>query len=345
LIFAFRESLSSSILGLFPDHDPVKKLRIDGYAGFANLNTRLCDEISQLSPFGAGNPAPVLVSRNLEIQSQALFGKQEAHRKLVLVDPQGETQQAIMWNASRFAIPVGSIDLAFNLRTDPSSSLGGVTLEYIDHREVQPDSIYIPDGKPTIKVFDFRTAEKTAADILAEVQPGDLILWGEGTAQDKSPNAVTRLGLFPARTLAILSPPPDTATLADALHKVNPREIYLFAEIPSADHLDGFLKNLAGLIKYCQKVKNGVTDVVALAAALGHSRESVINGLEWWRARGKIDFLLAEDHIQFSPSSNQSAGDMENITRSLQKTLMETAAFRSYYTRADPNHLIYQHLG
>ncbi len=345
LIPSFREALSSTIQALFPDHDPVKKLQIDGYVSFANLNARLCDEINQLSPFGAGNPAPVLVTRHLEIQSHTPFGKQDAHRKLVLTDHQGEIRQAIMWNASRYTIPIGNFDLAFTLRPDPTSPYESTSLEYIDHREAHPDSLEISERIPSINIQDYRTTVKSAAKIMSEMKTGEYILWGEGISEKKNSSAINRLRLKPARTLAILSAPPDSATLAAALRKVNPREIFLFAEILTEDTIDGFLKSLAGLIKYCQKAKNDVTDLCTLAAALGHSIETVKKGLKWWQARGMIEFLMTGYQIQFTTPSGQAAGDLEKITKSLEQTLMETASFRSYYMRADPTHLISQHLG
>jgi single-stranded-DNA-specific exonuclease len=47
---------------------------------------RLIDELDQLRPFGAGNPAPIFSSRGLEIKGKRVIGANGEHLKLVLYD-------------------------------------------------------------------------------------------------------------------------------------------------------------------------------------------------------------------------------------------------------------------
>ena len=50
-----------------------KKLNIDHFISFSNIGNRMLDELTQLAPFGQGNPSPVFASRNLDIIKIKLF--------------------------------------------------------------------------------------------------------------------------------------------------------------------------------------------------------------------------------------------------------------------------------
>ncbi len=344
LIPEFREALASTILTIFADHDPEKKLQIDGYAVLSNLNSRLSTEINQLAPFGPANHPPVLVSRNLEIESSTSFGKHEAHQKLILVDSQGETRQSIWWNASQFTKPQGKLDLAFFIRPDPNDTNNGVILEWVDHQEAQSDAITLYPRKSKYHIFDYRSSVEKAEDIVAQAGLEKFILWGEGIFDRKDSQVRNRLQLIMTNTLIILFAPPDASTLTEALQKTSPKEIYLFSDFFPDDTLKGFIRNLAGLIKYSIRSKDGVTSLDTLAAVMGHTKTTIFYGIQWWKANGDIDFLMDGDTVNFFHPSTRTHNRHDQISRNLQQSLSETAAFRSYYLRTNPDFLFSSNL-
>ena len=75
-------------------------------------------ELDALEPFGAGNPRPVFVTRNLRCLSEPAVIK-DRHLKLRLAGPQNRPLEAVWWNCIEGETPQlnGSIELAYTLET------------------------------------------------------------------------------------------------------------------------------------------------------------------------------------------------------------------------------------
>src|SRR5205807_6737209 len=63
----FRRRLNEHAASCLTDDDLIPKLNIDAEVSAADLNFQLSQEMSQLEPFGAGNPRPVFVTRALRV--------------------------------------------------------------------------------------------------------------------------------------------------------------------------------------------------------------------------------------------------------------------------------------
>jgi len=91
--------------------------------------------LSRFEPTGAGNPAPVLVARNLPIASPLRVLK-EKHLKLRLT--QGSAAiNCMAWNwaerAMAMQLSAGSlVDVAFTLRENTHPDFGGLEIELVD---------------------------------------------------------------------------------------------------------------------------------------------------------------------------------------------------------------------
>jgi single-stranded-DNA-specific exonuclease len=66
----------------------IPKLEIDAELRLKELNLTLYRKISQLEPFGFGNPKPVFVARGVQVDSVRTVGQQNQHLKLYLKDGQ-----------------------------------------------------------------------------------------------------------------------------------------------------------------------------------------------------------------------------------------------------------------
>jgi len=82
----------------------------------------LAKELESLEPFGAGNPRPVFMTRNLRCLSEPTVIK-DRHLKLRLAGPQNRTFEAVWWNCIETPGQTpqlsGSIELAYTLETIP----------------------------------------------------------------------------------------------------------------------------------------------------------------------------------------------------------------------------------
>ena len=77
------------------DSDIIPKLTIDAELVKDQLNLSLAQKISQLEPFGFGNPKPVLLLKNQKVINASYVGKEKNHLKIQL-----EHFNAIMFNAN-----------------------------------------------------------------------------------------------------------------------------------------------------------------------------------------------------------------------------------------------------
>ena len=81
----------------------------DAQAKFADVSEDIVIEISQLEPFGNGNPQPVLYSENLQVIHVRQMGAENQHLKLALRDPTG-TMELVSFNApAHFFVEPGDV--------------------------------------------------------------------------------------------------------------------------------------------------------------------------------------------------------------------------------------------
>ncbi len=90
------------------------------------------EEMRQLEPFGIGNPAPVFLSRKVEVVEQKLVGSQNDHIKLKL------KQDGIVWDTMGFRLGnyLGElsrhIDIVYSVEVDNFNGKGQLRLNLLD---------------------------------------------------------------------------------------------------------------------------------------------------------------------------------------------------------------------
>jgi single-stranded-DNA-specific exonuclease len=93
---AFRERLSSVVLGRMGPEGFVRTLRIDGPVKLGELTLPLMSELERLGPFGVGNPEPRLGARELTVVSARTVGSN--HLKMKVRQENGVLFDAIAFN-------------------------------------------------------------------------------------------------------------------------------------------------------------------------------------------------------------------------------------------------------
>jgi single-stranded-DNA-specific exonuclease len=97
----------------------------------------LARELETLEPFGAGNPRPVFMTRNLRTLSEPVVIK-ERHLKLRLAGPQNRPLEAVWWNCieppGQTPELKGSIELAYTLDTNVWNGDYRMQLSVVDLR-------------------------------------------------------------------------------------------------------------------------------------------------------------------------------------------------------------------
>ena len=136
-------------------------LDIDLELDVNELDLSIVDELNQLEPFGASNPSPTFVVRNLPIKEKKLMGSTKDHLKLIVETPKG-LRDCVWWSRGDIPLVAGDrIDIAFA----PSlNTFNGATNLQLVVKDIHSDALK-EEEISKIKVYDHR--KKT--DIFAQV--------------------------------------------------------------------------------------------------------------------------------------------------------------------------------
>lgn len=117
----FRRRLNEHAASCLAPEDLAPSVNIDLELMPESLTFPLAREIEALEPFGAGNPRPVFMTKNLRTLSEPVVIK-DRHMKMRLAGPQNRPFEAVWWNCieSPGQTPEleGSIELAYTLETN-----------------------------------------------------------------------------------------------------------------------------------------------------------------------------------------------------------------------------------
>jgi single-stranded-DNA-specific exonuclease len=332
----FRRGISRAVQTMRETVDATPTLTIDGYLLMSDISLDLVESLSQLAPFGAGNPPLTLASRKLTLHRARPMGRESKHQRLTVVDENGVLQDVVWWNADLESLPPGRFDLAYTLRANDWQGKIDVQVEFVDARAVDEEPQEFAH-RAHVKVIDYRDVENPL-DLLKNLD--NALIWNEGDAIPDV-ETVRRIDLHKSPALAIWTAPPGAEELRATLEIVNPAEVYLFGVLPGADSVNGFLQRFNGVVKYALNQKNGETSLIELAGAMAHRESTIRAGLDWMTARGHITVEYGDDgDVKLSEGGIEDAAVKTESTARVATLLQETAAYRAYFRQADKDSLI-----
>jgi len=316
-------------------------LQIDGYLPLSDLSLDLVEQLERLAPFGPGNPALTLASKELRVESHTPIGRTGEHLRLIVEDEAGVTQKVLWWRGDESALPQGRFDLAYAVQASDYRGQREVQVVWVDARVRSPiPDLQAPIPGRRLQVVDYRQ-ESHPHTLLERLRGQEQVqVWSEAEARAEVAGR-DRRELEPSQTLAIWTTPPGPAELQAALDKVSPERIYLFGKDPDLDRPQPFLKRLAGLTKRATSSNEGWVNVSTLAAATAQREPTVRAGLAWLAASGHVAVLDAEgDEVHLTAGDQTERDDLPQATAQLKALLQETAAYRAHFARADKETLI-----
>ncbi len=325
-----------------PDVD-AHALVVDAVVPLGELSLGLAQALDRLAPFGEGNPPVTLVSHGVTVQTSRLIGRSRRHRRLGLVDAQGTPRVAVWWGGADAELPEGVLDVAYTL--GQNEYRGEVTLQLsMQAVRLQAPAVVAAAPPPAITVIDLRAAD----DALAAVRelltgPDSWQVWAEGQAPPDIPTR-TRQTLLAQTGLIVWSAPPSRHELTRALQRATPGQVALVNRVTTTDRLDGFLRDLLGMVKFALARRKGELHIPAMAAGLGQREVTVRRGLAWLEANAHIQvvtwvtgdrLLVAAGHGTVSQPASLILAQAE-----LHALLAEAAAFRAFCHRAPAESLL-----
>ncbi|MEZ4770820.1 MAG: single-stranded-DNA-specific exonuclease RecJ [Caldilineales bacterium] len=327
-ITEFRRRLSRSVDAMLGRAAKSEPLAVDAELPLEDMTLTLALEIERLAPFGAGNPAPVLVSRSHAVSSSRTVGRYQDHRILDLEDDAGNVQRVFWWQGAGWPLPQGRFDLAYRVRASTYRGQRAVQLEWVDAQPLAE----IPGelSGPALQVLDWRAAADPQAGLAELRRAGDVIVWAEA-GQRRQVGGSDRTQLEPAASLVVWTAPASRSDLLAALERVQPQQVVLVGADPQLDGMETFLGRLAGLIKPVL-ASDGTVSLRYLAAATAQREVTVRAGLRWLAARGHLRVLEeSDDRVQLARGEGAPSAELAAAAAELQALLNETAAYRRFF--------------
>jgi single-stranded-DNA-specific exonuclease len=337
---AFRVRLARTVEQFVGEVPLLPTLQIDAWMELPQVSMELVNALETLAPFGPGNEKLVLAAHDLRVESAAKIGRNRDHLKLTVADPAGVSQTVLWWNGAEEALPAGRFDLAYCLRAADWRGAPELQLELVDFRLIEPAAVEVEASG--IEVIDYRHCADPAA-VLAELraQPS-LQVWAEA-GEKKAVHGLDREELSASDRLAVWTTPASAEAFSQALEKVRPRQVYLFAVTEPAQSPAEFLQRLGGLVNFILNRRGGQAALSALVAAAAQTHTVVRFGLEWLAAQGQIQFTSFGDELTLARGN--SSIDPERSARlwqDLQFLLAESAAYRNHFRQAEKDSLLPQ---
>lgn len=336
----FRQRVAAHVRQQSAGLDLTPSIPIDAEIKLQDLTLDAVAEIERLAPFGAGNPPIILAARSVKAVDTASIGKSGEHLQIVIEDEGGNTRRVLWWQGVREWIPEGRFDLAFTARSSNYRGSVEVQLEWIDARILEIPGEVMVSRKSHLRVLDFRDASDPQAQLATLREEADCVIWREGKSDD-NPEGYPRSHLMPADTLVIWNPPPGRGELIQAMARVNPATVALFAVPAVKDDPQTFLTTLSGLVRHALRSRAGEISVSQLGGILNQRETTIKAGIRWLIARGFVR-MLESDGEKITLAEN-GVPDMEavpELEKRIRELLDETAAFRAFYLRTDPSELL-----
>jgi single-stranded-DNA-specific exonuclease len=131
----FRRRLNEHAASCLTAEDLEPQVSIDLELKPETVTFSFARELDALEPFGAGNPRPVFMTKNLRCLSEPSVIK-DRHLKLRLVGPQNRPLEAVWWNCIETPGQTpslnGSIELAYTIETNPWNGDFRMQLNVVD---------------------------------------------------------------------------------------------------------------------------------------------------------------------------------------------------------------------
>ncbi len=139
-----------------------RALPIEAYLKFEDLSFELAEQIEQLAPFGPGNPAPTLATRNLRAVDIQQIGKKEEHLKVLVEDENGQSRNVLWWHGDPDLVPQQRVDLAYTLRANDFRGQTQLQLEWKGYRLIADQTRKCAAQALSISSICARTPRNTA---------------------------------------------------------------------------------------------------------------------------------------------------------------------------------------
>ncbi len=264
-----------------------------------DIDLNILDTINKMEPFGQDNEVPVFSMFDVILEDFKPLGKEKNHLSLIF-SKNGQKIKAVKWQENELNIPLNAkCDIAFRLKLNVFNDIKSVQIELVD--------IYCEQisKKKNFKLFDHRKKTGILEQVAAYLKKDglDIAIWA------KSPKVKETLAKYDSISNNIMSKPdkhsglmffdyPGTKEdLIEIISSIKPEKIH-FMNYKIDENIENYIKQINGMIKYCNNQLNGKIDITRFSRALCLSGYFVEISLEILEEIGSIK-ILDVDKIEY----------------------------------------------
>lgn len=139
-IAPFRQAINAVGHRFLKEDDLIPDLRIDALLNLAEIDRNLFQSLHLLEPFGAENPLPVFMAREVRVQNLRYMGKEENHVRFRAIQGKGKIDAVGFGMAEALASidPVTDlVDIAYEIHLNTWNGQNKVELRLVDVRRCE----------------------------------------------------------------------------------------------------------------------------------------------------------------------------------------------------------------
>ncbi len=272
-------------------------LDIDLELSIDDVDVSLVEEISKLEPFGASNPSPSFVVKNLTVKEKKLMGSTKDHLKLIVEGP-NSLIDCVWWSRGDVPLIAGDkIDIAF---APQLNTFNGVTSVQLIIKDIHSDALKEDEGTKQ-KIYDNRKKTNILAQVddyiknsklnISAFVEDDNILESLKPYKSITDSVVTRNTAHKTDVLMFFDYPADDDVMQSILHTTVPDAIH-YMNYSAVEHREeSVIKMFSGMIKYTCNNLDGEFNLSRAACKLGVTNAVVETMLEMFEDVGMIKIV------------------------------------------------------
>lgn len=292
----------------------IPVLNIDLELSPDDISVSMVEELKKLEPFGAANPQPMFVIKDLILKEKKLMGSNKEHLRLTL-EKDSQSFNAIWW--SKGDIPLHSGDRADIAFYPQINTFNGNTSVQLIIKDLHSDAIEVEEQDSGVKIYDHRQKTgifKQVNDYLTTTKLETLVF-----AEDKaiieqlkyypeiSSKIVNRSGVKKCDSLMFFDYPASSELFETILAKTSPSVIHYMNY--SVKHTpEEFFKVMTGMVKFVCNNKQGVFDLNSSSAFLGITCELVELTLDLFEEAGIVKISEKQEACYVLSDFSHAAG-------------------------------------
>lgn len=289
-----KKALNKTVDEMLNGQKLTPSIDIDLELDINDVDIDLVEEISKLEPFGAANPSPTFVVKNLVLKQKKLMGATKEHLKLTVETPNG-TVDCVWWSRGDIPLIAGDrVDIAFAPQLNTFNGVTSIQLLLKDlHSEALKEDetakLKVYDNRKKTNIFrqvnDYIKNSKLSISVFVEDRA---VLEELKPFEDICNHIISRISAQKSNVLMLFDYPADDDIMQNLMSSVSPDVIHYMKYDLHKFNEEQILKVFSGMIRYTCNSLDGNFNLLRAAAALGVNNPVVEILLEMFEDVGMI---------------------------------------------------------